>query len=772
MGSRLSRYRIDALIGRGGMGDVHRAFDTLLRRDVALKVLHTGSGRAADDARARLLREARLGAALAHPNVVMIHDLGEDDDGDAFIVMELAVGQTLRQIMRSKVEVEIDVKLRWLAEIASALEAAHAAGLVHRDIKPENVVITRNRTVKVLDFGIAKIHGGEPTSGIAPAAPPSIGIAGTPAYMAPEQWRGEVDARADQYAWGIMAYELLSGQRPGVAIEGQPVQRGTLRSLTEVGVPPEIDVVIARATAERPLDRFATLTELLAAWPRSSDRIPEGTPATRIEVGPKEVEKAAETTESFALEASSLEGSATLTAPGGATLVMADAPTVAAGNEPSNVEHLETIESASTSRTRDRPDIPPAPTKRGRRWAIVAAGFALFGTLAVWTTVRQARPPSSPRTSADPVAPAASEPEPLVVMAGDQGMVRVGPSRSCALLPDRTLSCWGGGSPKPTTVEGLSGVFEFSIGRTHVCALATSSEERTKGDVYCWGSNDHGQLGDGTTAPSTLPKRVALPGPVGLVAASSTHTCAMTDRESGDLYCWGNNDVGQLGDGTTTPSLVPKRVAFADGAKALRFGIGHDLGCAVLRPGLQLWCWGRNDDGQAGQDPARVRSVLRPTVVSGLPTVSGVFPGVRHVCAREAATRELWCWGANDRGQLGVGTVSPWERPKHVAIPAIDTMRGGLDGSCALLLNPGRQVRGRCWGSNDQGQLGIEPVGRDQPSPVEAPAIDGAFEMKMASHACKVDNANGTVWCWGRNDEHQLGDGTGRSTAVPVRVRR
>lgn len=352
-------------------------------------------------------------------------------------------------------------------------------------------------------------------------------------------------------------------------------------------------------------------------------------------------------------------------------------------------------------------------------------------------------------------------------------MLRVGWSKSCVLMPDRTLDCWGGDQAMPVTVEGLSGVFEFSVGRTHACAVRTSGSDRTKGDVYCWGKNDHGQLGDGTTEPSAVAKKVPLPTQVSIVLASSTHTCALGVREAPDLYCWGGNEMGQLGDGTTTPSLVPKKVPFAGGAKVLRFAIGHELGCALLGPDNKLWCWGRNDDGQAGQDPKRIARVLRPTVVSGLPTVNGVFPGVRHVCARDAATREPWCWGANDRGQLGLGTVSVWERPTHVpGVPAIDTMRAGSDFSCALLANPGVPVRGRCWGSNDYGQLGVEPIGKDQLSAVENPSIDSGFDAKMANHACKVDSTTGAVWCWGRNDEQQLGDGTRRSSSVPVRVRR
>lgn len=192
-----------------------------------------------------------------------------------------------------------------------------------------------------------------------------------------------------------------------------------------------------------------------------------------------------------------------------------------------------------------------------------------------------------------------------------------------------------------------------------------------------------------------------------------------SDRTKGDVYCWGNNDKGQLGDGTTAPSLVPKRVVFAGDSRVLRFVIGDDLGCALLQPGDMVWCWGKNDVGQAGQDPTRMPTVMRPTLVSALPPVNGIFPGTRHVCARHAASREPWCWGANDRGQLGLGTASAWERPTQVpGVPAIDTMRAGVDFTCALLASPGLEVRGRCWGSNSDQQLG-DGTGRSSAIPVQ-----------------------------------------------------
>jgi len=762
------------------MGDVHRAFDTLLRRDVALKVLHTGS--VGEAARARLLREARLGAALAHPNVVTIHDLGEDEGGDAFIVMELVEGRTLRAIMRARGAVDRATRISWLGDIASALEAAHQAGLVHRDIKPDNIIVTPKGTVKVLDFGIARPSDDDRRVDD-DAAPPSSSIAGTPAYMAPEQWDGVVDARADQYAWGIVAYELLSGVRPVTVVEGQPARRGVLQALQELGFPPEIDLVIGRATAARAEDRFPTMKALLASWPREGARL-DAPFATRVDAPPT----ARTSPTARAPLDPTLDGDVPEAGGGrGATLVMAGAP-AAAESSPSAMaplsaaaisaesESMATIESVNLSQ-----GALPAQPRRGPRWRAWLVGAAAVVVLSgVGVTLERAR--RTPRASGTAVANAGSG-APLLSMGGGKGLVRVGRSRSCALMADRTIRCWGGGQARGVTVEGLTGAFEFSVGETHACALASSGSDGTRGDVYCWGNNDWGQLGDGTVDSRPTARKIALPGgprQFTAISAAPTHTCALGDREAQqELFCWGSNTMGQLGDGTTTPSLVPKRVAFPgtrpgiDDARAQRISLGAELSCAIVKPSNRLHCWGRNDLGQAGLDPTRAPAVMVPTMVPGLPIVNGVFPGRRHSCARDATSRELWCWGANDRGQLGLGRASVWEAPTHVPdVPAIDTMRAGLDHSCAMLASPGSVVHGRCWGSNDHGQLGNGTlgIGADRLGAVDSPAITPSqFDAKLADHACRVDHA-GDVWCWGRNDEHQLGDGTGRDSAVPVRA--
>jgi serine/threonine-protein kinase len=238
IGTRLGVYEVTAQVGEGGMGQVYRARDTKLNRDVALKILPDAFANDPDRL-ARFTREAQTLASLNHPNIAHIHGLEEGRAGQAgqagqaehaaFIVMELVEGEDLSQRI-ARGAIPIDEALPIAKQIAEALEAAHEQGIIHRDLKPANIKVRADGTVKVLDFGLAKAMEGAGRAGEAdraggnnltqsptittPAMTAAGMILGTAAYMSPEQARGKpVDKRADIWAFGVVVYEMLTGRR-------------------------------------------------------------------------------------------------------------------------------------------------------------------------------------------------------------------------------------------------------------------------------------------------------------------------------------------------------------------------------------------------------------------------------------------------------------------------------------------------------------------------------------------------------------------------------
>jgi TolB-like protein/tRNA A-37 threonylcarbamoyl transferase component Bud32 len=217
IGKRLSHYRIESELGRGGMGVVYRAHDELLKRDVAVKLLRADAVGQADQ-RARILSEARAASALNHPGITTVYDVGEAD-GQLFIVMELVEGETLRRRLLSAGALQARDVARLGAQIAEALHAAHSHGVVHGDIKPENIVVQADGGPKLFDFGIARRAAEETATATRSAKELSTtsagAVAGTIAYMPPEILRGEPgDARADLYSFGVVLFELTAGNRP------------------------------------------------------------------------------------------------------------------------------------------------------------------------------------------------------------------------------------------------------------------------------------------------------------------------------------------------------------------------------------------------------------------------------------------------------------------------------------------------------------------------------------------------------------------------------
>jgi TolB-like protein len=270
-GTRLGPYEVVALLGAGGMGEVYRARDARLDRDVAVKVIH--SRFAADPERlSRFELEAKAAAKLDHPNILVVHDVGMYE-GSPYIVSELLEGESLREMLGSPLPPRMAVE--YALEIARGLAAAHGKGIIHRDLKPENVFVTKDGRVKILDFGVAKLT--QPSSGgrldtqatTAAATEPGV-VLGTVGYMSPEQVLGKpLDARSDLFSLGAVLYEMLSGKRPfhrGTAPETlTAILREEPPDLLETNrnIPPEFERIVRHCLEKQPDRRFHSAGDVI-----------------------------------------------------------------------------------------------------------------------------------------------------------------------------------------------------------------------------------------------------------------------------------------------------------------------------------------------------------------------------------------------------------------------------------------------------------------------------------------------------------------------------
>ena len=269
--TQLGRYKVNGVLGQGAMGLVYDGLDPSLNRRVAIKTILTKKldVEAARMVAVRFEREVRAVARLNHPNIIQVYDFGAEGDL-AYIVMEFVEGKELKSYFDEAERFDLQSIFRLMAELLDALECAHEAGIVHRDIKPANVMVAAGGRAKLADFGVARVN--EPEGSQAEAT--RVGaMVGTPAYMSPEQTRGQkVDRRTDIFSAGILFYELLTGKKLftgtqwGLAkaiIEDDPVWPSTI-----VQVPAEFDRVVARALAKDPADRYQSARKFAEALQR------------------------------------------------------------------------------------------------------------------------------------------------------------------------------------------------------------------------------------------------------------------------------------------------------------------------------------------------------------------------------------------------------------------------------------------------------------------------------------------------------------------------
>lgn len=363
-------------------------------------------------------------------------------------------------------------------------------------------------------------------------------------------------------------------------------------------------------------------------------------------------------------------------------------------------------------------------------------------------------------------------------LAGVVSTLAAGANHTCALLQSGAIQCWGDNTngqlgdgatvsrPTPAPVIGLvAAATALAAGTNHTCAILVD------GRVQCWGDNARGQLGDGSREDhptAVLIRNVS--DTIVRVTAGNFHTCALA--ADGDLYCWGTNNRGQLGNGTMESSRTPLRVPGTPG-DATALGAGVDHTCAIFKAGA-VYCWGSNRARQLGQDAPGIATIprfIQPAAqengvapVNGLPAIAG---GRYHTCLI-TPSRGVQCWGRNSNGQVGDGTQLPHSRPINVSglSSGVTALALGAEHTCALLQHGGVQ----CWGSNQFGQLG-DGATTERLTPTAVIGLAGAVAALVAgdSHTCALVQPGG-VKCWGANSAGQLGDGTTMPSAFPVAV--
>jgi alpha-tubulin suppressor-like RCC1 family protein/serine/threonine protein kinase len=754
-----AEYEIIRELGRGGTALVYLARERATGDEVAIKVIRS---RYIDDdeAQARFAREARLVAQLHHPNIVPVRAVLDLDTAGLAIVMRHVVGRTLKQRIKDDGPLAVDDAEQILRDIGGALSAAHASGLVHRDVKPENIFIDGEGRALLADFGLARSM--TPDTALTMA-----GVAlGTPAYMAPEQIDGnDLDARADVYSLGLVAWEMLIGRR---AWSGEGLYAILYHQKHEL--PPDVrelrdDVsdrlaeVIARAIEKRRDARWGSVREMLSA-------LDESTP---LSLAPRRVGGGDETMR----------------------FVRPPLPTAAPAPIPALQELASDLQSIEVHRRRLPVNLNLRTASIFATLSVAAIIFALFrsrpapaataaenrpilslqgdvskpvtlpavrDSLAIRAEANRApvvssehtKAPVTPSATAKPTTPSDSTPQPPVAIPTLRPRPQIAVASVAAerVVPSDPAgnSVWGGPPQlKPTT--------SIVAGGAHSCLVSTA------GKAVCWGNNEHGQLGDVSSDRARVPVAVDVQAQFVAITAGTSHTCAIA--RDGAAWCWGNNERGQAGGRWLGLKLAPSRVP--DGHVFWAIAAGETHTCAVDEFGAP-WCWGLNAHGQLGE-PSVTESAVPVLAGRGAMRFSSIAAGANFTCGLTSSGR-VSCWGENAAGQLGDG--SNFDRPLPVAVTtavAFASLAAGSNHVCGLTV----EGEAYCWGRNTYGQLG-DGGNFDKNAPAR---VRGGVRFTSisagANHTCAVA-ADGTAYCWGQNNFGQLGTGGAADVPLPAAV--
>jgi alpha-tubulin suppressor-like RCC1 family protein len=371
-------------------------------------------------------------------------------------------------------------------------------------------------------------------------------------------------------------------------------------------------------------------------------------------------------------------------------------------------------------------------------------------------------------------------PEPVTGLVSGK-LVAAGATFSCAETADGAVFCWGDNhygqlgmgngvvEPRPVTVPINAGA--LSAGGGHTCAVtqASTTAGAAAPAFVCWGSDQAGQLGDNDNIDRATPAPIKMPLLPDTIAAGALHTCAI-DLSAG-LWCWGRGSSGQLGPGHLLDTAFPVQVPLPSGDSDATEVTAGDAHTCVLVSGGQILCFGDNSTGQLGDGTTTSRPT--PAIVAlasgpAPPRVASVTAGGGHTCAIDV-NGQAWCWGRGDHGQIGDGAMDDHLLPTPIALengaPARSISAGGMH-TCAV----DQDGRVFCWGDNNRGQLGTGAIGGNAATPVLVTAVPSAALVEAGGlHTC-AELADQTIYCWGANENGQLGDGTTLDSPLPVKV--
>jgi alpha-tubulin suppressor-like RCC1 family protein/serine/threonine protein kinase len=816
-------------LGRGGMAVVYRARERSLGRDVAIKVVrprfHSDS-----ESVARLAREARTVAQLEHPNIVSLHAVKQLTNGLA-LVMQLIPGMTLKGALArgalSPTEAE-----QVLRDIARALAYAHRAGVVHRDVKPENIFLDEITGRALLsDFGVARsIEENTELTATGTAI-------GTPTYMSPEQIDGgHLDGRSDLYALGMVGWEMLSGQRPWAGESLYSViyrqKHDPLPPLDQIrpDIPPKLQYLIEGLMHKNPDRRWVSAARFLTLL--AGDETVPGFKEWQSQVKKRRKSGGFRSIGSVRPPAMVTPSSN----PANSTVRFRRGETPEGGTavdgSPDERQAIPIADADATQRLSttpnwgipvDRIPVQAEDPPRSRTAWYVASAMALVAVVVAAVFARQQMAPPSIRPDSVRLADARGVEVPVVTPSDSTGGLSLSPydslaaaavsgagifdSLSIGLPPGTNLDSLralanaelaGRSTPSPIPRAPAPRALTDSAGATESLPparrpLSAAAERAARdsaaarsaivpvsfapdrgniaaggrhscmldagGRALCWGNNERGQLGDGSFDAHAEPLPVAGDFSMSSLSAGVWHSCGVS-RE-GELYCWGSNDAGQLGDGTTTSRSAPVRVSGSASYRLVRAGASHS--CGLTRSGTVL-CWGSNAVGQLGDGTRATRTT--PAPVSLGMNAGALTVGRSHSCAL-TLDGVAWCWGQNDAGQLGDGSTGARATPAPVSSDQrFISIAAGNQHTCAVS-TVGTVY---CWGRNNFGQLGTgSTTDAAVPQPIDL-ALSFATVTTGQLHSC-ARTRDGRAFCWGRNSYGQLGDGSGADRTRPVAVR-